>query len=72
MTTQKTYTSAGMLSGILLACTLFVMACNNSADKKGEPADTPAAKPVEQVTTPAAPDTTGMDSADTRPVKTTD
>lgn len=72
MTTQKTSTSAGIVSGILLAFTFFVMACNNSADKKGESADTPAAKPVEQITTPASPDTTGMDTADTRPVKTTD
>jgi len=58
-----------LFGGFLL---LAVAACNNSGDKKSETTDTPASKPVEKMAPAPMPDTTHMDSANTRPVKTPD
>ncbi len=59
-----------LLGSLLLAFT--ITACNNNGDDKKEKApDTAAAKQAEEVK-PAPLDTSKMDTATTRPVKTAD
>lgn len=71
MTTKMMNPAYKLLLGCF-ALALTVAACNNSADdKKEKAADTPAVKPVETVA-PTTIDTSKMDTATTRPVKTAD
>lgn len=70
---SKKPTTSIRFAGVCLALTACItISCNESSEKKDSP-DTPAQKPVEQVAPPPAPiDTSKMDTASTRPVKTTD
>ena len=64
----------GLAYGILLGGFFFlaVTACNNGGgDKKETTSDSSTTKPAEKMA-PATIDTTHMDSASTRPVKTPD
>ncbi|MBI5371337.1 MAG: hypothetical protein HZA79_04835 [Sphingobacteriales bacterium] len=73
MISKKSTTASRFMLGCFLLAALLTVSCNNSSEKKGTDADTSAVKPVEQVTTPPAPvDTAKMDTASTRPVKTSD
>ncbi len=73
MICKKSTTASRFMLGFSLLAAVLIVSCNNSSEKKSTGTDTPAVKPVEQVSPPPATiDTTKMDTASTRPVKTSD
>jgi hypothetical protein len=68
---KKSFPGLVMLLGFFMLASFFITGCNNEGEKKGTPTDSTTKT---ELAPPPAPviDTTDMDSASTRPVKTPD
>ncbi len=68
---KKSFPGLVMLLGFFMLASFFITGCNNEGEKKDTGADS-ATKTEVAPPPPPTIDTSGMDSASTRPVKTPD